>query len=101
MEYVIASTGQQVDMAAQRFPHAALDAVALSGFAQHFAHGETDTRSRARNGRAGSLVFKRRRGRNLRCPRRKEPAHGCGLPLAGSRVAAQIIGVFAQACSRQ
>jgi hypothetical protein len=33
MEDEIASLGQQADVAAQRFAHASLDAVALSGFA--------------------------------------------------------------------
>jgi len=34
---------QQFNMTAKRFSHAALDAVALVGFAKHFAYSEPDS----------------------------------------------------------
>ena len=41
----IEARGQEIDVAAQRLAHAALDAVALVGLADHFAYSEADARS--------------------------------------------------------
>ena len=90
MEDQIEALGQKVDVAAQSLAHAALDAVALVSLAQHFADGEAD----ARRGRSAGARFAGRL-------RRQKPAHGCGLPFAAIRVGAQIVGMFAQARSRQ
>ena len=45
MEDQIAPCGQQINMAAQGLAHAALDAVALMGLAQHLAGGQPDART--------------------------------------------------------
>jgi hypothetical protein len=82
---------KQIDVAAQSFAHAALDAIALSGFAQHFANGEADAR-RCESPRLTCHIG------NLRS---QKPAPGRGLPLAGSRIGALIVGVLAQTRSRQ
>ena len=38
----VVSRGNERDMAAQRLAHAALDAIAVVGFAQHLTRGEAD-----------------------------------------------------------
>jgi len=81
-------------VAAKSLAHAALDAVALVGFAHHFANGETDAR---RGGKICGFSFRRLRS-DLRG---KEPAHRGGLVLAAGCVGAHIVGVLAQARARQ
>ncbi len=44
MEDEIGSIGKQVHVPAQGLAHAALDAIALVGFAKHFAGGQTHAR---------------------------------------------------------
>jgi hypothetical protein len=44
MEDEVAALGQQVDVAAQSLAHAALDAIALMGFAQDLAGSEANPR---------------------------------------------------------
>ena len=46
MKDEIGAGWQQVDMTAKRFSYATLNAVALVGFAEHFAHREADSRGR-------------------------------------------------------
>ena len=85
MKDQIEARGQQIHVAAQGLAHAALDAVALMGLAQHLARGEADARPQPEQ-LAPSVRL-----------RRQKPAHGCGLPLAAGRIGALIVGVLAQA----
>jgi hypothetical protein len=79
---------QKIDVSAQDLAHAALDAIALVGFAYDFANGEADAR------RGWSECFFSRL-------RRQKPAHRGRMPFAAGSVSAQIIGVLAQARVRQ
>jgi hypothetical protein len=65
MENQIAALGKHLDVVAQDFAHAALDAVAFMGFADHFAHSKP-------NARLGGVFIAGKR----RLPGSKEPAHG-------------------------
>ena len=84
----IEARGQEIDMAAERLAHAALDAIALMGLADHLTYSEAN----ARNSRSSCA---------LDCLRGQEPAHGGGLALAGGSVGAQVVGMLAQARIRQ
>ena len=88
MEDEIHSHGQQVGVAAQGLAHAALDAIALVGFAHHFAHSEPDARRR-RNLGAGYRLW------------REEPTHRSRLPFTARGVGAHKIGVLTQPCTSQ
>ena len=88
MKDEIATLGQKVHVAAQGLSHAALDAVAFMGLAQHLARGEADTRSYWVVWGAVSAS---------RLLRGKEPAHGGGLALAAGGIGALIAGVLPQA----
>jgi hypothetical protein len=79
MEDEIEADGEQVDVPAQRFAHAALDAIALVRFADNFPHGESNAWTVSRQG-LGS----------------EEPAHGRGLPFAGCGVGALVVSMLAQ-----
>ena len=86
MKDEIEAGGEQIDMAAQGLAHAALDAIALVGLAEHFACGEADAAGRhARRSGCGS----------------QKPAHRSGLALAARRISALIVSVFAQTHARQ
>jgi hypothetical protein len=86
MQDEVEAPGQQIDMAAESLSHAALDAIAFMGFAQHFADGETNARA---CGLAGERLGS------------EKPAHGRGLAFAGGGVGALIIGVLPQAQRRE
>ncbi|HWE83606.1 MAG TPA: hypothetical protein VG267_01585 [Terracidiphilus sp.] len=80
MQDQIGGRGQQIDVAAEGFTHAALDAVALVCFAKDFADSKADARAARIGCGAG----------------REEPAHEGGLVLARSGVGALEVGVTAQ-----
>lgn len=85
MQHEVTTIGKQFDVAAQHFTHAALDAVALMGFAEHLAGRKSNARRTCGN----SLG-------------RKKPAHRRRLSLARIGVDALIVGVLLQAdaCER-
>jgi len=80
MKDQIAALRQQIDVAAQRFSHAALDAIAFMSFTQNLAGSEADAR--------GCLAYE---GWLLRS---QEPAHRCRLPLAAGGIGALIVCVL-------
>jgi hypothetical protein len=88
MKNEIAALGHQLQMAAQGLSHAALDAVALMGLAEHLAGCEADT-------------WSLKRFAHGRQARGQEPAHRCGLALAGGRIGALIVGVLTKAHTRE
>jgi hypothetical protein len=90
MKDEIETVRQETDVMAESLTHAALDAVALMGFAQHLADSEADAR---RAPRMGTCAFS-----GLR---RQKPAHVGGLPLAAGSVRTKEVGTLAQTRARQ
>jgi hypothetical protein len=86
MKDQIEAGGKKIGVAAESLAHAPLDAVALVGLAHNFAHRESHTRW-------GQSICRGAAGRL----RRKEPAHGCGLPFAARSIGAEKVRVPAQA----
>ena len=82
MKDQVASRGEQIDMAAQHFAHAALDAIALVGFPEHFACSQSNTRPG-----------------NGFCLWRNKPAHRGRLAFATCGIHTLIVGVLAQTCT--
>ena len=114
MQNQIESGGQQLNMAAQHFTHAALDAIAIVSLAQHFAGGKPDARvpayrlctgARLRAPETSSSTqiaacapLHRRAGNRRACAAERPPAIGGGAPeavllLPGAARAALALGM--------
>ena len=86
VEDQVATLGQQIHMAPNGLPHAALDAITLVRFAQNLASGEPYARTWRLLGAGVSGLL-----------RGQKPAHGRRLALATGRIGTLIVGVLAQA----
>lgn len=84
---------QQVEMTAQHFAHAPLDAIALVGFANDFACGETDA------GASSNCILIRRVIEVV--VHRQKPTHRWRLALPCNGVGSLIVRVFTQAHARK
>jgi hypothetical protein len=85
---------KQIDVAAQDFAHAALDAIAFVRLAQNLADGKAD--ARAWRQRMVAMVFRTVSRIGGIWLRGEKPTHGCGLPFAGGRIYALEIRMFTQ-----
>jgi hypothetical protein len=90
MEDEIETFRQEIDVPTESLTHAALDAVALMGFAKHLADGEADARSALRRGTCAISDL-----------RRQKPAHVGRLTLSAGCVCTKEVGMLAQTRARQ